>query len=216
MAERWGWVPLVALVIVVFARTVGFGFFNDDYFLARPWTIRAGAQHLPRPVRPAGLRPEVLPSDGLAVVRDGVARVGHESLGLSPHQHRHPLRRRRHPVVGAATVACRSGGRRWPERPTSRWSRPTWPPSSTSLNGRTRWWRSASAGSCGASSASPNRAPPSGWCGPVASYVLALLTKEVATGAVPVRRGVLALPPRRTARTVRHRAGASAAWSRTG
>ena len=38
--ERWGWVLLVGLVVAVFARTIGFGFFIDDYFLARPWTTR--------------------------------------------------------------------------------------------------------------------------------------------------------------------------------
>ncbi len=38
--ERWGWLLLVLLVIAVFARTIGFGLFNDDYFLARSWTTR--------------------------------------------------------------------------------------------------------------------------------------------------------------------------------
>jgi hypothetical protein len=36
--ERWAWVLVVALVAVVFARTVRFGLFQDDNVLARPWT----------------------------------------------------------------------------------------------------------------------------------------------------------------------------------
>jgi hypothetical protein len=35
---RWAWLLLVALVIIVFARTVSFGLFQDDYVLARPWS----------------------------------------------------------------------------------------------------------------------------------------------------------------------------------
>lgn len=35
---RLGGLALVALVAVVFARTLGFGFTDDDYMLARPWT----------------------------------------------------------------------------------------------------------------------------------------------------------------------------------
>jgi hypothetical protein len=36
--QRWSWVLLVALVIVVYGRTVGFGLYNDDYLLIRPWS----------------------------------------------------------------------------------------------------------------------------------------------------------------------------------
>ena len=35
---RWAWLFLVALVAVLFARTLRFGLFQDDYILARPWT----------------------------------------------------------------------------------------------------------------------------------------------------------------------------------
>ncbi len=36
--ERWAWVLLVAFVAAVFARTIRFGLFQDDYVLARPWS----------------------------------------------------------------------------------------------------------------------------------------------------------------------------------
>ena len=43
----WMWAPLVLLVVIAYARTISFGFFQDDYLLARPWTLAeaVGAFH---------------------------------------------------------------------------------------------------------------------------------------------------------------------------
>lgn len=38
-ATTWAVVALVAVVFAFFARTLGFGFYLDDYILARPWTF---------------------------------------------------------------------------------------------------------------------------------------------------------------------------------
>jgi Dolichyl-phosphate-mannose-protein mannosyltransferase len=38
-ATTWAVVALVAVVFAFFARTLGFGFFLDDYILARPWSF---------------------------------------------------------------------------------------------------------------------------------------------------------------------------------
>ncbi|MEO6494894.1 MAG: glycosyltransferase family 39 protein, partial [Ilumatobacteraceae bacterium] len=39
--ERFGWVLLLVLVVAAFSRTIPFGLSNDDYFLVRPWSTRA-------------------------------------------------------------------------------------------------------------------------------------------------------------------------------
>ena len=40
LATTWAAVFLAAVVLVLFARTLGFGFYLDDYILARPWSGR--------------------------------------------------------------------------------------------------------------------------------------------------------------------------------